>query len=405
MPLAPAPLRLVFLGSDPIALPLLDWLAGAEGAALARIIAIYTQPDRPAGRGQKIQPNAIKLWSLARNIPVRQPEKLTGDAPAAALAALAPDLALVMAYGHILRDAFINTPRLGTLNIHASLLPKYRGASPIQAAIAGGERETGASLMRIVRELDAGPVADTERVPIAPLDTALEVGQKIAAACVPLIARALPRLAAGALDFAGQDATRSTHCRRLEKTDGTLDFHAPAAVLAARINALHPWPSCSVEISGQPIKFGQADWIPPPAAPQGSSAMSATGDPPVNLSGMGDSPMTPSATGDSPVTPSNMGDPPMTPRNTGDSPVPGAILPAEVPSIQNPKSKIQNPHSPALRIATGDGILRVHRLQRPGGKMLPASDFLRGFPIPPGTRLPSRPMTPLTECHSTRRAL
>ncbi|MEY2881420.1 MAG: hypothetical protein RLZZ15_3800, partial [Verrucomicrobiota bacterium] len=124
-----APLRLVFLGADAIALPLLRWLA-ADGAACAEIVGVFTQPDRPAGRGQKTEPNAIKAWATARALPVFQPEKLDA-AVLAQLAALAPDVALVMAYGHILRDDFIATPRLGMLNLHTSLLPKFRGASPI----------------------------------------------------------------------------------------------------------------------------------------------------------------------------------------------------------------------------------------------------------------------------------
>ncbi|MDR0902365.1 MAG: methionyl-tRNA formyltransferase [Opitutaceae bacterium] len=329
-------MRTVFLGSDPIALPLLDWLADGEGRAHARLAAIYTQPDRPVGRGQKVRPNAIKTWALARGLPVFQPEKLTPDVRAGR-AALAPDLALVMAYGHILRDDFIATPRLGTLNLHASLLPAWRGASPIQTAIAGGERETGVSLMRIVRQLDAGPVADVERVAIAPLDTALDIEQKLAAACVPLLARALPRLRDGALVFVPQDDARATHCRRLVKTDGALDFHAPAATLAARVNGLYPWPACSVEINGQPIKFAQAEALPGEAA-----------------------------------TPPTMPD--------SRAPAPGEVLPS-APGT--------------LHIATGAGILRVHLLQRPGGKILPAPDFLRGFPIPPGTILPSTAMPPL----------
>src|SRR5690242_7947353 len=117
------PLRLVFLGSDAIALPLLDWLRG-EGKTIATVLAVFTQPDRPVGRGQKVQPNAIKTWAMARAIPVFQPEKLN-EAVRNELAALAPDAALVMAYGHILRDDFIGTPRLGMLNLHTSLLPKY----------------------------------------------------------------------------------------------------------------------------------------------------------------------------------------------------------------------------------------------------------------------------------------
>src|SRR5882724_10002418 len=136
-----APLNLIFLGSDPIALPVLNWLTG-EGSGTARVIAVFTQPDRATGRGQKVTSNAIKAWAVARALPVHQPEKLTGEIQAQ-LASLGADVALVMAYGHILRDEFIATPRLETLNLHVSLLPKSRGASPIQTAVANGERETG----------------------------------------------------------------------------------------------------------------------------------------------------------------------------------------------------------------------------------------------------------------------
>jgi methionyl-tRNA formyltransferase len=320
------PLKLVFLGSDPIALPVLDWLAG-EGRAVATIIAVFTQPDRPVGRGQKITANAIKAWALARGVPVFQPEKLTDDVRVE-FAALGSEVALVMAYGHILRDAFIATPRLGTLNLHTSLLPKYRGASPIQTAIASGERETGVSLMRIVRKLDAGPVADVERVGITTLDTALDVEAKLAAASVPLVARALPRLRDGSLLFGPQDEGAVSHCRKLAKEDGVLDFSAPASALAARINGLFPWPACSVEIAGQPVKCGLADTVT--AVPGGG--------------------------------------------------VPGTVLGAD---------------ADGLWIATGDGVLRVRRLQRPGGRMLAAAEFLRGCPVSVGTALGSRPMPAL----------
>lgn len=256
----PSPLRIVFLGSDAIALPMLEWLAG-EGSALAQVVAVYTQPDKPVGRGQKITANAIKTWALARGLPVFQPEKLT-ETVRKEFAALNADLGLVMAYGHILRDEFIATPRLGMLNLHTSLLPKYRGASPIQSAIANGEDETGVTLMCIVRKLDAGPVADVERVRIEKLDTALEVEAKLALACAPLVVRALPKLIAGSLTLTPQDDAQATFCRKLQKDDGALDFSAPASVLAARINGLFPWPSCSIEIAGQPVKIGLAEAQP-----------------------------------------------------------------------------------------------------------------------------------------------
>lgn len=321
-------LNLVFLGSDPIALPLLDWLAG-EGSPVARVTAVFTQPDRPVGRGQKVTPNGIKTWALAHGLPVYQPEKITEEVRAQ-LAALSADVSLVMAYGHILKQDFIDTPRLGTLNLHVSLLPKYRGASPIQTAIANGESETGVSLMRIVRQLDAGPIAAVERVIIGPRETAVGVEQKLSVACVPLVARTLPKLAAGELTFVEQDHGQATFCRRLAKDDGALDFAAPALVLAARINGLFPWPACSVEIAGQPIKIGLAD------VPAESEVCNLLSD------------------------------------KTA-----GVILGAD---------------AEGLLVATGNGVLRCLRLQRPGGKMLPAAEFLRGSPIAPGTLLPSRPL-------------
>jgi methionyl-tRNA formyltransferase len=322
------------MGSDAIALPALDWLAG-EGSGLAQVVAVFTQPDRAAGRGQHVTPNAIKQWATTRGLPVFQPEKLTPETHVQ-FAGLGADLALVMAYGHILKDDFIATPRRGTLNLHASLLPAYRGASPIQAAVAAGGSETGVTLMRIVRQLDAGPVADVERVPIAPLDTAVEVEQRIARACGPLLARALPRLAAGALEFVPQDHARATFCRKLTKDDAALDFAAPAVGLAARINGLQPWPGATFDFGGQPVKVGQADALPEAASP---------------------------------------------------APPAGTVLGAD---------------DVGLRVATGAGVLRLRRLQRPGGRMLPAPEFLRGHPVPAGTLLASRPMPPLVSSQPFR---
>jgi len=176
-----------------------------------------------------------------------------------------------------------------------------------------------------VRQLDAGPVADGESVPIAPLDTAAEIENRLAAACIPLLARTLPLLGAGSLAFTPQDEAEATYCRRLQKEDGALDFTAPAAVLAARINGLFPWPGCTFAWDGQPVKPGRAD------------------------------------------------------TRQGDGP-PGEILGTD---------------SEGLLVGTGQGILRLRCLQRAGGRMLPATDFLRGFPMGSGARLASRPMPAL----------
>jgi methionyl-tRNA formyltransferase len=224
------------MGSDPVALPLLDWLAG-EGAAVATLAGVFTGIDRPSGRGQSVRPNAVKAWTQGRSIPVFQPERLDAGAHES-MKGLTPDLVLVVAYGRILRDDFIAIPRIGTLNLHASLLPRHRGASPIQTAVAEGDAETGFALMRIVRELDAGPVAAVERIGIGALDTAADVEARLALAAVPLLERTLPLIARGDLPFIAQDNSLATFCRLLDKTDGVLDFRQPAAALAARINGL-----------------------------------------------------------------------------------------------------------------------------------------------------------------------
>jgi methionyl-tRNA formyltransferase len=324
------PLRLVFMGSDPIALPLLDWLVG-EGRSAGQLVGIVTGPDKASGRGQAVRANSVKAWAAGRDLPVLQPERL--DAAAlAGLSALRPDLSLVAAYGRILRDAFIGAPRLGTLNLHASLLPRYRGASPIQSAVACGETETGMVLMRIVRELDAGPVADVERVPIAPLDTALEVEAKLAAAALPLLGRTLPALAIGSLRFVEQPSG-ATYCRRLDKADGALDFARPAATLAARVNGLFPWPSATIDVGGTPVRLGLAEAV----------------------EGAG------------------------------------------------PAGTVVGSDSLGVLVGTGRGLLRLRRLQRPGGRLLEAPEFLRGFAVPPGTLLASRPMPELVADRPFRR--
>lgn len=319
------PLRLVFLGSDPIALPTLDFLAG-EGRALAEIVAVFTQPDRPHGRGQKLLAGPIKEWALARGLPVFQPERL-GPEDVARVRELGADVALVMAFGQLLKEDFLATPRLGVFNLHTSLLPRYRGASPVTAAIASGDAETGVTFMRVVRKLDAGAIVDTERIAIGAHDTTGTIEAALGVAAAPLTARCLGALREGRLASREQDEAQVSYCRRLSKLDGVLDFHRPAAELARRINALLPWPGCTIDLAGTPVKLGLAE-----AAP-GTIGVA-----------------------------------------------PGTVLTLE---------------TDALQVSTGDGMLRSLRLQRPGGKMLPAGEFLRGFTLPAGTVLASQPMSPL----------
>jgi len=320
--------RIIFMGSDAIALPALDWIWNSPESP-AQLVAVYTQPDRPRGRGQKLMPNAIKAWALERGLPVHQPEKLTPGA-LENFRAIGADATLVMAYGHILRQSWIDAQPSGIWNLHASLLPKLRGASPIQGAIVSGERESGVCLMRVVLALDAGPVLDCERVSIDPLETGATLEEKLARCCVPLLRRSLGKIFAPEPPLTEQDHARATFTRRLRKADGVLDFAADAATLARRVNGLFPWPGVSVEIDGVRVRLGLA------AAEPGE--------------------------------------------DTGVNAAPGTVLPGD---------------GDAVRVATGDGVLRLLRLQRPGGRMMPAADFLRGHPIAPGTVLPSQPMPEL----------
>jgi methionyl-tRNA formyltransferase len=315
------------MGSDAIALPLLEAL-NRDFAQECQFVGVYTQPDRPTGRGQKIEPNQIKRWATKHEIPIYQPEKFNEEARIS-LAQLNPDMVLVMAYGHILKDTVIQIPKLGTFNLHTSLLPKYRGASPIQTAIAEGERESGVSLMKIVRELDAGPVADQEKVVIEVLDTALDLEHKLALASVPLVTRNLSKIARKEIAFTEQDKSKISFCRRLRKEDQTVDFNFSASSLASRINGLNPWPSASFYFDSCTIKIGLADYL------------------------------------DSPKQVST---------------VPGTILGSD---------------DCGLLIQCNEGTLRLRKLQRPGGRMLSATEFLRGYPVETGVVLESKPMRAL----------
>ena len=320
---------MVFMGSDAIALPLLEFLA-EEGAAWVAPAGVMTQPDRPAGRGKKLAPNAIKRWALDHGWPVWQPEK-PGTDEENLFRELGVNLFLVMAYGHLLRKSLLQLPDRGTYNLHTSLLPAYRGASPIQGALAAGETVTGVTLMGMVPKMDAGPVIDSEQLAIGRTETAPELEARMAEACVPLVRRHLRNLAAGAVSAREQDPALATYTRKLDKRDGALDFGETAAVLARRINALQPWPGAGFPRRNAVIKAGRADWAPgEPAA------------------------------------------------------VPGTVL---------------GVRDGALCVATGDGVLRLLELQRPGGKMLPAEAFLRGYPIAAGEVLASRRMPPLVAEH------
>jgi len=244
--------KTAFMGSDPIALPLLHRLVEKKPGGVT-LQAVFTQPDRPTGRGMKQHANPVKRWALEQGLPVLQPARCGAD-EAAFLSGSGFDLVLVMAYGQLLPRSLLESVPHGFLNLHASLLPRLRGASPIHTAVALGLPRTGVSLMRVVPKMDAGPVADQEVVVIEQEATAVEVHRRLAEACPDLLERALPRLVRGTLEFTAQDDAKVTYCRIIDKEDRFLDFTHPAGELANRVRAFQPWPGTAFPVAGTEVR-------------------------------------------------------------------------------------------------------------------------------------------------------
>lgn len=320
--------NVLFFGSDAIALELLRSLH-RESAGHWRLGAVVSQPDRPTGRGRKIQPNPVAAYARTHDLPLWQPEK-PDKALAEQIRSAGISLGVVMAYGHILRRCHLQAAPLGMVNFHASLLPHYRGASPVETAVAEGENQSGITLMKMVRRMDAGPVCDRQTVDIIEGESAGALRQRMAAACVPLLQRALPLILSGQAVFEPQDELRASYCRKLCKDDGQLDFKASAKRLACRINGLDPWPGCFADHGPVRLKLRAARAAP---GQQGAAA-------------------------------------------------PGTVL--AVP-----------PDSDGLHLATGDGTLIINHIQKPGGRMLPAGQFLQGYALKKGDCLSGGPMPEL----------
>ncbi len=300
-------LRLAFMGSPDFSVPALHALhqAGHD------IAAVYCQPPRPAGRGQAVRPCPVHAAALALGLPVRTPARLKRDeAEHEAFRALDLDAAIVAAYGLILPQAMLDAPRRGCLNIHASLLPRWRGAAPIQAAILAGDAETGITLMQMDAGLDTGAMLLREAIPLTPTTTASTLHDALAAIGARLALRAL----AEAPPATPQPEEGATYAPKLTRDDGKLDWSHTAAALDRQVRALNPWPGTFTTLEGETLKI-----------------LAATPEP-----------------------------------GTG---APGTVLDAN------------------LLVATGQGALRLTRIQAPGRAAMPAEAFLRGRPIPPGTRL------------------
>lgn len=282
------------------------------------VVVVLTQPDRPSGRGMQLTPSPVKTLALSKRIPVEQPSSLRNDEAQAMLRAYDLDVLVVVAYGLILPQKVLELPRAGCLNIHASLLPRWRGAAPIHRAIEAGDAETGVCIMQMDAGLDTGGVVDEARLPILPMETTAQLHDRLAALGAERIVAILQKLAAGETLLAqAQPEAGVTYAHKLEKAEARLDVSAPAALLDRKIRAYNPFPGAVLQAGDQPIKIWQASIV----QEQG---------------------------------------------------LPGTVLTADDAGVV---------------MACGEGALRLEVLQAPGGKRLPAADFLRGHPLPAGTRL------------------
>ncbi|MBE0599422.1 MAG: methionyl-tRNA formyltransferase [Desulfuromonadales bacterium] len=308
-------LRTVFMGTPEFAIPTLQGLIDA-GVNLA---AVFTQPDRPKGRGNILTPPPVKILATSLGCPVHQPPKLRDPAAVEELRRLAPELIVVVAYGQILPKSVLEIPRYGCINVHASLLPRYRGAAPINKAIMEGETVTGITTMLMDVGLDTGPMLVKKSVPIGQRETAGELHDRLALLGREAMEETLSRLCAGTLKPEPQDDAKSTYAPMLQKEDGRLDWQRPAAALHNQVRGLDPWPGAYTFFAGEMLKIAR------------TTVEYHCGEP-------------------------------------------GTVL------RSGPEGVL---------VACGDGALNIGELQLPGKRRLAAAEFLRGHPLPPGSRLES----------------
>ena len=306
-------LRLVFAGTPAFALPGLR--ACVESGA--QVTAVYTQPDRPAGRGRALAMSPIKQAALDAGIPVEQPETLKDETAQQRLRDYAPDLMIVIAYGLILPKAVLAIPKLGCWNVHASLLPRWRGAAPIQRALLAGDAETGVCLMEMERGLDTGPVLLSARTPIQPDDTGGSLHDRLAAQGAQVLADALRRVSKGeTLAATPQSGEGVTYAHKLDKAEAKLDFASSAIELERKVRAFDPWPVAEAELAGERVRIWSAE-----ARDPGPGAR--------------------------------------------DSAKPGEIVAASKQGID---------------VACSPGVLRILKLQRAGGRVISAADYVNARP-------------------------
>lgn len=249
------PLKIIFAGTPDFAAVALATLLTSEH----KVIAVYTQPDRPAGRGRQVAFGPVKQLALDHGIPVYQPLSLKGAGEQSEIAQLSADLMVVAAYGLILPQAVLDTPRLGCINIHASLLPRWRGAAPIQRAILAGDEESGVTIMQMEAGLDTGPMLYTLHCPIYPKDTGGELHDRLAKLGADALLHTLPELAAGRLQPIPQDATRANYASKLEKAESCIEWRQSALEIDRKVRAFNPWPIAQTEYQGQMMRIWESE--------------------------------------------------------------------------------------------------------------------------------------------------
>ena len=272
-------MKLVFLGTGDIALPTLNCLLHAPGH---EVLAVVTQPDRPAGRGNKLQVPRTKELALAAGVPVLQPERVRRQAALAELRAYPADVFVVMAYGQILPDALLAMPRLACVNLHASLLPRHRGASPVHAAVLAGDAQSGITLMHVAQELDAGDMIIAHSLDLSPRETAGSLHDRLADLGPGLIAEGLALLEAGTAPRLPQDPALVTHAPKLDRDSGKLDWSQDSVTLDRTARGLHPWPGVWTEFGDdkrQRLKILEAfpESLPDSASPGTIARITADG--------------------------------------------------------------------------------------------------------------------------------
>jgi methionyl-tRNA formyltransferase len=243
--------RIVFFGTPAFAVPTLSALLDSSHS----VVAVVTQPDRPRGRGQKVRPEAIKSLAQERGLEILQPARLRDDAFLASFRSVDPDLAIVAAYGRILPSELLELAKLGFINVHGSLLPRWRGAAPVHRAILAGDAATGVTIMRVVPALDAGPMLATAQTDIGPDETSAELESRLASMGAELLVSTVDRLAGGPVVATPQDEQLVTYAPRLERRESRIDWARPSADVHNQIRGLQPWPLAAALLRGRRVSL------------------------------------------------------------------------------------------------------------------------------------------------------